>query len=340
MAKRSSTQRKFGVERLENRELFAGNVLAYMNGAGDLNLLEATADIGEGQAVQVHQIAANRYRVTGLYSQDGGTTLINGGAYRDYTVYGNVNINLAGGRDTVLVGRTTSTTFNKDVYINSGVDFASGYTDLDSISVEKVTTKGHLTIDSGASADYINVIGSKIGDNIQIDNLAVYAGSGADYVNVLAGYGRFIEVSGNLHVDTYDSFSELDADRVTFQGAYSRGNVQAFLGGGADTLSAIDVFAGNDVYFSTGAGDDKMSLNSVRAYDDFWALLGDGNDSLDMQYSVADVLTLDGGAGYDSLSTAVPGPVNQQITTNWEMINGRRVFWTNFGDDLTTFSRS
>src|SRR5436190_5480269 len=109
MKKRASTQRKFGVEQLENRELFAGNVLAFMNGAGDLNLLEATADIGKGQAVQVHQIAANRYRVTGLSSQDGGTTRINGAAYRDFTVPGNVNINLAGGRDTVLLGRATAT---------------------------------------------------------------------------------------------------------------------------------------------------------------------------------------------------------------------------------------
>src|SRR5687767_6983328 len=109
MKKRPETQRKFAMEQLENRELFAGNVLAYMSGAGDLNLLEATADIGEGQAVQVHQIAANRYRVSGLSSQDGGNTLINGAAYRDFTVYGNVNINLANGRDTVLLGRTTST---------------------------------------------------------------------------------------------------------------------------------------------------------------------------------------------------------------------------------------
>lgn len=321
MKTRPQTQRKIGLEQLENRELFAGNVLAYMSGTGDLNLLEATADIGEGQAVQVHQIAANRFRVSGLSSQDGGNTLINGATYRDFTVYGNININLANGRDTVLLGRATSTSFNKDVYIKSGVDVSSN--DLDSISVEKVTTKGHLTIDSGASADYINVIGSKIGDGVNIDNLAIYAGSGADYINVISGYGRFLQVTGNLHVDTYDSQSELDADRIYMSGAYSNGNVQAFMGGGNDTLTAIDIFAGNDVFFATDGGNDMVSLNSVRANDDFWAYLGDGDDRLDLQYLVADVLTLDGGAGYDNLNTSVPGPVNQQVTRGWEVINGR-----------------
>lgn len=332
MKKRSSMQRKFGVEQLENRELFAGNVLAYMSGAGDLNLLEATADIGEGQAVQIHQIAANRYRVTGLYSQDGGKSLINGAAYRDYTVYGNVNINLAGGRDTVLLGRTTQTSFNKDVYINSGVDYASGNADLDSVNVELVKTKGHLTIDSGASGDFINVLGSKIGDGVYIDNLAIYSGAGADTINVLTGYSRFVEVSGNVAIDTYDSPYELDADKVTLLGTYATGNVQAFMGGGDDTLSATDVFAGNDVLLVADAGNDTMTLNSVRAADDFWASLGDGNDRLDVQYLVADVLSLDGGAGYDNLNSSIPGPVNQRITTNWEVINGRRLYWWSFGD--------
>jgi hypothetical protein len=333
MKKRPQTQRKFAMEQLENRELFAGNVLAYMSGAGDLNILEATNSIGRGQAVQVHQIAANRYRVSGLSSQDGGTTLINGAAYRDYTVYGDVNINLADGRDTVLLGRTTVTSFNKNVYINSGVDYSSN--DNDAVYVETIKTKGNLTIDSGASADYVNVIGSQIGDGVYIDNLAIYAGSGADNVNVIDGYGRFVEVSGNLDVDTYDSQSELDADRLNLQGAFATGNVQAFLGGGNDTLTAANVFAGNDVLLVTDAGNDTVSLNSVRAHDDFWASLGDGDDRLDMQYSVADVLSLDGGAGYDNLNSSIPGPVNQQITTGWEVINGRRQIYFRPRYDLT-----
>lgn len=333
-------QRQFGVERLENRELFAGNVLAYMSSYSNLNILEATADIGEGQAVQVHQIAANRYRVSGLSSQDGGTTLINGAPYRDFTVYGNVNFNLAGGRDTVVVGRSTGTAFNQSVFIHSGVNTGAGNTDLDSISVERVTTRGNLSINSGDGSDYINVLGSKIGDSVYTDNLAINAGSGADYINVMAAYGRFLEVTGNLHVNTYYFQSELDADRIYMQGAYANGNVQAFMGGGNDTLTAVDVFAGNDVFFSTDGNNDTVTLNSVRAADDFWMYMGDGDDTLDMQYSVADVLTLDGGAGYDRLSTAAPGPVNQQITTGWEVINGRLQFyyWWDF-NNTATFSR-
>ena len=340
MKRRPQTQRHIGMERLENRELFAGNVMAYMSGNGDLNLLEATADIGEGQALKVHQIAANRFRVTGLSSQDGGTSLVNGVAQQDFTVTGNLNINLAGGRDTVVLGRSAPTTFNQ-VFLNSGVDSATGNADLDSISVEKVTTRGHLTVDSGASADFIKVLGSKIGDGYNIDNLSIDAGSGADYINLASAYGRFLEVTGNLSVDTYDSQGELHADRVIMQSAYAGGNVQAFLGGGDDSLAATDVFAGNDLFFSTDGGKDSVQLDSVRANDDFWAYMGEGDDSLDMQYLTADVLTLDGGSGYDRLSTAVPGPVNQQVISGWEEINGRKQVYYNWNDGHSaSFERS
>lgn len=67
-------------------------------------------------------------------------------------------------------------------------------------------------------------------------------------------------------------------------------------------------------------------------------LLGDGNDSLNLQYVVGDQVTYDGGAGYDSLSKAVPGPINTLHQTGWEVINGRRVLttWFNYNDAVLT----
>lgn len=50
---------------------------------------------------------------------------------------------------------------------------------------------------------------------------------------------------------------------------------------------------------------------------------GRGNDLLDLQYLRGDQVTLGGGAGYDSLSKSIPGPINQLIQTNWEVINGK-----------------
>jgi hypothetical protein len=319
MSKRVETTRKLNVERFEDRQMMAGNILAYMNAAGDLNLLESTATIGQGQAVQVSQLSNGKVRVQGLSSQDGGISQVNGAAYKDFTVPGNVNINLAGGRDTVLVGRNATTLNN----LNINTASPSGVNDNDAIYLENLNTRGHLTVTSGAGADFIQSLGTRVGDNYGIDNFAIHSGAGADYINVVNGYGRFTEVNGTMAVNTYDSLSELDADKLYMSGVYARGNVQAFMGSGDDELTGIDLYAGNDVFFATDGGNDKMTMNSVRAYDDIWMLLGEGNDSLNMQYSVADVLTVDGGGGYDSLTTSVPGPVNQLTRTGWEVINGR-----------------
>lgn len=321
----SKSTNRLNVEQLESRQMFAGNVLAFLSG-GNLNIVEATGHFGKGQAVQVSQLSNGQMRVKGLSSQDGGTSLINGAAYKDFTVPGNLNINLAGGRDTVLLGRSSPTTFN-----NAMVNTGDG---LDAIYVEGVTTRQNLTIDSGAVADYINVFDTKVGDNYGIDNLTISTGAGADNVNVL-GISRPVEVTGNLSVYTFNSSSELDADRVVMQTAFARDNLQAFTGSGDDYLEVVNGFAGNDVMLSTDAGNDTMKLQEVRAVDDFWAMLGDGNDTLDAQYLRADVLTLNGGAGYDSLSKSVNGPVNQLVQTNWEVINGVRqwnFYYTNLNN--------
>jgi hypothetical protein len=309
-----SQKNRLHVEQLETRQMMAGDVLAFMS-SGNLNVVEAVGEYGQGQAVQISQLSNGQIRVKGLSSQDGGTSLINGAAYKDFTVPGNLIVNLAGGRDTVLLGRSSPTTFN-NVMVNTGDG-------LDAIYVEGVTTRQNLTINSGASPDYINVFDTKVGDGYGIDNLSIDSGAGADTINVL-GISRPVEVTGNLSIYTFNSTSELDADRVVMQTAFARDNLQAFTGSGDDYLEVVNGYAGNDVLFSTDAGNDKMKLQEVRAVDDFWAMLGDGNDTLDATYLRADVLSLNGGAGYDSLSKSVNGPVNQLVQTNWEVINGVR----------------
>jgi len=322
MSKRVQNQRKLSLEQVESRQLMAGNILAYVNGAGDLNILESTATIGQGQAVQVWQTASGKIRVQGLSSQDGGVSQVNNLAYQDFTTNGNVNINLAGGRDTVLVGRNATTLNN--LYINTASP--TGVNDNDAIYLENLNTRGNAIVTSGAGSDFIQSLGTHVGDTTGIDVFSIRSGSGADYINVVNGYGRFTEVNGPMDVDTYDSLSEVDSDKLYMSGIRARANVQAFMGSGDDQLDGIDLYAGDDVLFAMDGGNDRMHIDSVRAYDDVWFMLGDGNDSLDLAYVVGDEVTYDGGAGYDNLSTQVPGPINHLHQTGWEVINRRRVF--------------
>jgi hypothetical protein len=95
------------------------------------------------------------------------------------------------------------------------------------------------------------------------------------------------------------------------------------MGSGNDTLTATDVTSSTDILFDTGAGNDTVNLNSVRAIDDFFTQLGDGNDVLHETYLRANRLTLDGGAGSDSLTTGIDGTVILLSLTNWELINNK-----------------
>ena len=303
--------KRLQMEQLEDRQLMAGNVLAFMS-SGNLHVVEAAGQIGRGQAVQVAQLSNGNIRVQGLSSQDGGTSLINGGTFRDFTVPGNLNVNLGAGRDNVVLGRSAPSTFN-NVYINTGVAAATAIDDRDFVNVERVTTRGHLTVDTGASSDYVSVFNNRVGDTSGIDNLTLRTGTAADYINV-----NNVNVNGNLSVSTYNTDSESDADHVHLEMAFARSNLQVFTGGGDDYLTVVNGFAGNDAFFTTGAGNDTVRLTEVQAVDDFMTYLEAGDDTLDMQYLRADVLTLDGGVGTDRLTKSVEGEVNQLLESNWE----------------------
>lgn len=311
-----NTQKKRSFESLEGRQMMAGDVLAFMS-SGNLMIVEAVGDYGQAQAVQVSQLADGRISVKGIAAQDGQMSLVNGAAEQIFSVPGNLIVDLAGGNDTLVLGRTGSSVFN-DVNIKMSAPNALPTSDRDVVVVERVTTRNHLTIDTGVGNDFVSTWGVIVGDNNGIDNLSFRTGAGSDYHNI---YNT--TVYGNLTVSAYNYSNEFDIDRVYMQSAYARDNLQAFLGEGDDVLDVYDGYAGNDVYFSTAGGQDTVKLREVRALDDFWASLGDGDDSLDMQYLRADILTLDGGAGYDKLVSSVNGPVNQMVRTGFEWINGR-----------------
>jgi hypothetical protein len=133
-----------------------------------------------------------------------------------------------------------------------------------------------------------------------------------------------VGVAGNLAVFTSDATgTAADADHVSLQTVTAGNGLFVQTGKGRDTLTATDVTAVGGILFDLGACNDTAGLNSVRATGAFDVRMGAGNDALAVTYLRADRLTLDGGAGRDTLTTGVDGTVGLLSELNWELIDGQ-----------------
>src|SRR5450432_4159673 len=111
--------RKLRMEQMEAREMMAGDIAANVTN-GNLNLNEAAGQAGRDNSVLISQIAPGRIRVTGLGSTTDGTkSLINGAAFQDFNVSGNLSVNFGGGNDLVNFDAAAPPSF-QDVTLNLG----------------------------------------------------------------------------------------------------------------------------------------------------------------------------------------------------------------------------
>src|SRR5689334_16392955 len=95
--------RNFSVERLEDRQMMAGDIAAFVQ-SGTLNLLESAGAQGAQNGVSIVQVAPGTLMVTGLRTDDGGTSGINGHASQQFSGVTSLNVNLGGGNDLVDIG--------------------------------------------------------------------------------------------------------------------------------------------------------------------------------------------------------------------------------------------
>src|SRR5262245_20006272 len=136
--------RKLGLERLESREVLAGNVHAFVSG-GNLHI------DGDSQAnvILIEQSASKSFTIT---SRDG-TTTINGkaGPLTFNGVRKNVQINLKGGNDVA---------------------------ELDGADAGALVVKNGLFVEMGSGADQLLM------NNVHVLRLHVNMGSGNDLINI------------------------------------------------------------------------------------------------------------------------------------------------------------
>ncbi len=294
--------RSLRLESLENRELFAGDAFAIING-GTLNIVETSGQTGQPQAIEITRtpfgFPGQSIRVRGLENAAGGTTLINGRAFVDFRVpSGNVSVNLGSGNDWVRVNDVTLNNLN--------VDTGNG---RDAVTLgQGMKTTGTATIRTGADDDFVNLFEAQIG-NDSLDNLNVYMGTGVDYfysksVSVLAS------VTGNLNLYMSENGLDRDTDTITLEKAKIGGSLTMHTGAGDDTISVNNTIVGNDFLLSTGADADTAKLKDLQVLDDVFANMGAGMDTLDLDNVWADRLEVNGEGDRDTLIRRRVGQVN------------------------------
>jgi hypothetical protein len=290
------------MERLEDRQMMAGDVAAYVQN-GNLFINEATAHVGLDNSIRVTQLANGQIRVHGNGTlSDGTTSLVNGQAFQDFTVTGGLFVNFGGGQDLVVIGEGLGPipTFG-NVSIDLGVASAVGDADKDNLIVWALSTRGGMTVNTGASDDWVFLGGTQIGDGVGLDNLVINTGGGGDTATIKDGS----HIRGNLDIQTYSSLAETDADTAYFDtDAKVDMDVNVRLGGGDDFLMVTDpsdtllLWGGLQTYGSMfvdmGAGDDEVYIRAASIGD------GVGEDNLAIFTGAgADDVTVDATAYMD-----------------------------------------
>ena len=323
MARRTN---RLGFERLESRELLSGNgvtaAIVRINNIPELFITEAAGQAGGTNAVQVSRLANGLVRVSGQASSDGTFTHVNGRLFQDFTLATNRDlvVDLGAGDDQL---RVVNARFG-NVFV--GMDRPIGGS-LDTVTLSGLRTSGRVSIDTGAGQDNVVVLNSTIGDGLPdshgtVDSLDVNTGAGADLVQVGAVGGAFVQVKGNLIVNTFHDITEPDIDFVRINQTVANKLVAVDTGAGNDSIQMGDV-AGTDVVLVAGQGDDSALLSEVSASSQIFIAMSEGNDRVDMTFLQANtLLQVDGGTGSTGWSTTwTPRNPHTQFI-GWEVING------------------
>jgi hypothetical protein len=329
------------MERLEERQMMAGDVTAYFND-GVLRIGEASGQTGRDNSVFVRQMGYNTIRVLGNSTADGSISRVNGAAYKDFVISSHtpfdINVDLGSGNDTVqftdIRGATPDSGISlQHVTINTeSRTGTAGTGDRDSVSVSFVETAATMTIVTGADNDLVSVSNSR-----SYGGLAVGTGAGSDTVEVISSvFGNGVDIS------TFANLSETDVDHLTMKHILCL-EVNAELGGGNDTFLFDDIqlhanypFTG-DFTLDAGAGNDTGSITNLSAVH-VKALLGDGSDTLKLDYIRAKESDIEGQGGTDSLSKTSNMWIDKVFESGWETINGRSALLNNLLNVITATS--
>ena len=337
----SNRFRKLNMEKMEDRQMMAGDVTAFVSN-GNLFLNEAAGQAGLDNAVSIMRLSDSKVRVTGMPTlTDGTISKINGKSFQDFNVgipfinpNGSLFVNFGGGSDVVVTapvgGQLKFNQINIDVAAppivatrTTSVIPTFTRPDNDTVFLERFQTRGNVSIKTGDGADSVTVLNGLIGNiGATPKNLSINTGAGADFVRVRSTVENTL-ITGTLDVQTFSSLTEVDRDDVLFEKIGVQGDAHVRTGGGIDTITMTNVGVSHNLDFDAGSGGDTATLDGVSAVDSLMAHLGEGDDTLNTKNLFTKNLTLAGDGGFDRLvKQADPFFTGKRTQSGWELING------------------
>ncbi len=262
---KQSKKRSLKIERLENRQVMAGNVFAGINTSGDLIII---GDAGHNEIDVITnynpRAANNSVVVRGLLG-----TLINGAA--EQTLNGftrDMSVDLREGNDH----------FGLDVSVprNLTVQLGNGNNGFGSAFANRIT--GNLSFQSGTGNDSINLLRNTIFGNVNIQT-----GDGADDIAASDTY-----FAKTLQLDTGKGDDALKLIQSSVDQLF------ADMGSGNDAVNLKGYFPGplspggvvllrNNSTIKLGTGDDKLTADVLELRNGIFKVMGGaGNDIVSM----------------------------------------------------------
>jgi hypothetical protein len=298
--------KRLSIERLETRELFAGDVSVAMQG----QMLAIAGDADANGVVLTYNSAAQSYRVSGAL-QGSGQTTINGldaatsAAGVEFSGVKQIYVGLGAGDDDFQVGSPTAvdTVIQKWLTIDMGdgddnvVLGASGNAPSGAAPIARSLTVGtSVNVNLGAGNDHLSIANATAGFALSIN-----AGDGDD------------------HVDFDTEFTPSGATTPTIFPVVVRGNASISLGGGADELTMKNVSIQGSLRILDGAGAADLTLANVNVKKRIDINTGNDADEISLQSVRAKQLAMNTNGGIDDVQIS-----NGKFTTlNLKLGTGR-----------------
>jgi hypothetical protein len=325
MSKFNKTNR-FHMERLENRQMMAGDIHAFFGDTGTLFIREDAGSLGGNQTVVVSVLPDGKVRVEGgaTPSNPMGSKVNGQSDAVEFAINGflNIDMNLGDGQDQVIVFGKTSNQVKPSVNnlkINT-LSLSDNPNDADTVEVFGITVLGNLDVNTGAGRDIMRV------DNVLVaQNMTVRAGTTnpaglSDRDDVIVNNVR---VDRSLLITTGESNDVVTVKNVNLPRADQGGHVTIDTGNGADVINVGSVpvvpaigaplatfgpvTAVGGLHIKAGT-DLQNDTDVVRIQDAFFdqnivVELGAGNDNLNMVNALAKAsITLAGQKGNDTMN--------------------------------------
>jgi hypothetical protein len=322
---KSSRKSRFSMERLEDRQLMAGDVTAMLVG-DTLMLTEAGGHAGAAQEVIVSQTANGMLRIEGVSQAKtrGGVapphvreTLINGQKFVEFAIPKNLEINLGDGSDRVNLRNLSFV----NLKINTTDPNAAGASDGDRVTLFNVSA-AEVDVRTGVGDDVVTIQSAVFGDGQAFDASDVRIDAGAPGASGASDRDTVTMLSSTVAGGTFIT-TGADADVVTIRdsifGLVESDALKMETGAGADAIDLgtlnpqriIGVLSRGNLEINAGATAeaDADSVSMFRVMDELGAItvrLGGGDDRINMTgvstVGVNKDITLFGGGGADTMT--------------------------------------